>query len=88
MRDPDFARLKWRCRRGMRELDVLLLSYVDGRYVDSPVGEQAAFRRLLSLPDPEILALLTGRSVTDDAELSDVIQRLLERSQHLRPPSH
>ena len=88
MTDTEFARLKWRCRRGMRELDVLLLNYVDGRYSDSPDAEQAAFRRLLTLPDPEILALLTGKSSTDDADLSDVIQRLLERSRHLKPASH
>lgn len=79
MSDPELARLRWRCRRGMRELDVLLLGYVDEVYSVASVDEQAAFRRLLTTPDPEILALLTGRSETDDAGIAGIIARLLER---------
>ena len=79
MRDPEMSRLRWRCRRGMRELDTLLLAYVDNRYLQADEVEQRAFRRLLSTPDPEILAVLTGRSQTDDELLAHVIQRLLER---------
>jgi succinate dehydrogenase flavin-adding protein (antitoxin of CptAB toxin-antitoxin module) len=63
----------------MRELDMLLLAYVDDRYLQADEIEQRAFRRLLSTPDPEIHALLTGRSQTDDEFLAHVIQRLLER---------
>jgi len=78
-RDPEISRLRWRCRRGMRELDMLLLGYVENRYVDAVPAEQEAFRRLLTIPDPDILALLTGRAVADDEYLAYVIERLLER---------
>jgi antitoxin CptB len=61
----------------MRELDMLLLAYVDERYASAQPAEQAAFRRLLTTPDPEILALLTGRSRADDDDLALVIARLL-----------
>lgn len=61
----------------MRELDMLLLGYVDDVYPQAGEVEQAAFRRLLSVPDPEILALLTGRSQTDDEDLAHVVERLL-----------
>ena len=74
------ARLRWRCRRGMRELDTLLLDYVDSVYPGAADHEQAAFRRLLTTPDPDILSLLTGRSQTDDEHLAHVIQRLLNRT--------
>jgi succinate dehydrogenase flavin-adding protein (antitoxin of CptAB toxin-antitoxin module) len=47
--------------------------------VDAEPVEQQAFRRLLTTPDPDILALLTGRAHTDDEHLSYVIKRLLER---------
>lgn len=77
MSDPELARLRWRCRRGMRELDMLLLSYVDNTYPGAAAADQAAFRRLLTVPDPEILALLTGRSQTDDEHLAGIIERLL-----------
>ena len=73
----ELARLRWRCRRGMRELDVLLMRYVEERYAIAPAAEQGAFEQLLSLQDPDIHALLTGRVTTDDAGLDDVVQRLL-----------
>ena len=73
------ARLRWRCRRGMRELDMLLLGYVERYYPSAESAEQAAFRRLLTLPDPEILALLTGRARADDEHLALIVERLLNR---------
>jgi antitoxin CptB len=77
--DPEMSRLRWRCRRGMRELDMLLLNYLDNSYMDAEPVEQQAFRRLLTTPDPDILALLTGRASADDEYLIYVIKRLLER---------
>ena len=70
-------RLRWRCRRGMRELDVLLLRYLDRDFPGAGTAEQAAFETLLSLQDPSILDLLTGRAVANDAALGHVVQRLL-----------
>ena len=52
------TRLEWRCRRGMRELDILMSRYLKYRYEAASPEEQAAFRRLLELPDPELVALL------------------------------
>jgi antitoxin CptB len=77
--DSEMSRMRWRCRRGMRELDMLLLGYVDKHYADAVPAEQQAFRRLLTIPDPDILALLTGRALADDEHLDYVIKRLLER---------
>jgi len=79
MADPEMARLRWRCRRGMRELDMLLLDYVDRVYPRASTKEQGAFRRLLTAPDPEILALLTGRSAAADELTAGIIRRLLDR---------
>ena len=79
MGNPEMARLRWRCRRGMKELDLLLLNYIEHWYDEAGEAGQLAFKRLLSMPDPEILALLTGRSVTDDEHLVLIIERLLTR---------
>ena len=51
------GRLRWRCRRGMRELDQLLTGYLDSRYTIANETEKAAFRGLLELPDPELFRL-------------------------------
>lgn len=77
--DHEMARLRWRCRRGMRELDMLLLAYVESHYSSASLPDQSAFCQLLTMPDPDILALLTGRMVADDEPLRNVIERLLER---------
>ncbi len=63
----------------MRELDVLLMRYMDRDYRDAGPGQQAAFETLLNLQDPEILALLSGGAVAEDASLKDVVQQLLAK---------
>jgi antitoxin CptB len=78
MGDAEMSRLRWRCRRGMRELDMLLLGYADRHYAAATAAQQEAFRRLLTLPDPEILALLTGRSEAQDDVLGNLVRQLLE----------
>lgn len=55
-------RLRWRCRRGMRELDQLLGWYLDSRYARASAAERAAFVALLDQPDPDLWSWLTGRS--------------------------
>jgi len=75
--DAERARIEWRCRRGMRELDVLLMRYMRCTFDAASVDERAAFEHLLSLPDPDILDLLTGRATTQDGRLQHVVERLL-----------
>jgi antitoxin CptB len=72
------ARLRWRCRRGMRELDVLLERYLERRYPSAPASEQRAFESLLELQDPQLFAYVTGREQPADPELADVVARLTE----------
>ncbi len=60
----------------MRELDVVLLRYLAQDFDGAPDAERAAFDTLLSLQDPDILDLLTGRVIADDADLRHVLKRL------------
>jgi antitoxin CptB len=57
----DLGRLRWHCRRGMKELDVLLERYVNERYGDAFPDEQAAFESLLEAQDPVIYAYCMGQ---------------------------
>lgn len=66
----------------MRELDVLLLRYLEREFAAASPAEQAAFETLLSAQDPEIVDLLAGRALAQDASLNDVIQRLLAQSRY------
>ena len=80
MDDKHRAKLEWRCRRGMRELDVLLMKYMERSFDGAEAAEQAAFEKLLSLPDPEILDLLTERTTAQDKSVQHVVERLLSES--------
>jgi antitoxin CptB len=75
MRPPDLGRLRWRCRRGMKELDLLLARYMDARYCDAPASEQDAFRRLLDIQDPVIYAYCLGQE-TPPTHLAALIARI------------
>jgi antitoxin CptB len=80
MDTAQLSQLKWHCRRGMRELDVLLMRYMERDYIGAAPEQQEAFALLLSLQDPEILALLSGRVATENDHLQHVVQRLLTNS--------
>lgn len=59
--EEDIAKLRWCCRRGMKELDVLLEGYLQGHFSGTSPAEQQAFSSLLELPDPVLLAYIIGR---------------------------
>jgi len=75
----DDGRLRWRCRRGMKELDLLLTRYLDERYGAASVQEQEAFRGLLETQDPVIYAYCLG-SERPPEHLADLIVRITARS--------
>lgn len=70
------ARLHWQCRRGMRELDLLLQGFLDRAYDAAADAERAAFRRLLDYPDQLLLEYLLGSLVPSDREIGDVIHQI------------
>jgi antitoxin CptB len=76
---PDLGRLRWRCRRGMKELDVLLTRYVDERFGVASPEEQAAFGRLLEAQDPVIYAYCMGQQHPPE-DLSALIKRITRAS--------
>ena len=67
------AELRWRCRRGMKELDILLLRYLEQCYDQASSRERQAFSQLLDLQDPELMAFLMGRVAPEDQVTADVV---------------
>lgn len=70
------ARLRWRCRRGMKELDVLLEGYLERYYDAAPQQEQRIFAELLEWEDPQLFGYLTGRQTPADEALAHVIGKI------------
>ncbi|WP_069469872.1 FAD assembly factor SdhE [Candidatus Marithrix sp. Canyon 246] len=56
-------KLKWRCRRGMKELDVLLTQYLEQNYDKASKKQQQAFENLLKLSDYDLYALLILKKI-------------------------
>ena len=73
------ARLKWACRRGMLELDVLFTPFVDEAYDDLSEENKATFERLLEGEDPELFAWFMGHETCEDEELNAMVQFILGR---------
>lgn len=70
------SRLRWRCRRGMLELDLLLQGFLDHGYETLESPQQKQFMRLLALPDQVLLQYLLGTENVKERELADVIERI------------
>ena len=51
----ELAKLRWQCRRGTRELDLLLTHYLEIHYPSADEEEKARFIGLLQLDDTELL---------------------------------
>jgi len=70
------AKLKWRCRRGMRELDAVLEGFVDANATTLTPNEIACFEAILDLPDPTLHAYLLGRSVPPDPATAALVEHI------------
>ena len=73
--DGDLGKLRWRCRRGMKELDVLLERYVDERFAEASSPEQEAFRQLLETQDQVLYAYCLGQE-KPPPRLAALIERI------------
>ena len=71
------SELRWQCRRGMRELDVLLERYLDNCYGAASAEEKSAFSELLSLQDPALGAYLLLDERHPDAVTRRVVADIL-----------
>ena len=75
--DVEGRRLRWRCRRGMKELDVLFEVYVDATLASTGREERAVLERLLELPDPELARYLLAGEVPADPAFAGLVGRIL-----------
>ncbi len=77
MQQAELNRLRWHCRRGMLENDLVLERFMDQHGAALEGERLEAFRRLLALPDADLWALVCGRKTAEDPAEAD-IARLLQ----------
>ncbi|HBK55261.1 MAG TPA: hypothetical protein DDZ76_03100 [Xanthomonadales bacterium] len=78
-------RLRWRCRRGMRELDILLGRYLDHRWSTAERAERASFLRLLAIEDDRLWRWISGREAIPDTELARLVAVLRDGPVPIEP---
>ena len=71
--DEEIGKLRWRCRRGMKELDLLTLGYLEQHYPTASAEEQQAFAALLELQDPLLMSYMVGRETPADGTTARVV---------------
>ena len=69
----EINRLRWRCQRGMLELDHILGRFLDTAYADAAPGTQRAFEALLAKEDAELFDLVMARAPAASAELAGLL---------------
>ena len=69
------SKLKWKCRKGIRELDILLTRYLDSVFLASPIIEQNIFREFIEKDTYEILDILMYKK-SFDQKYSNIVSTL------------
>ncbi|HEX5513639.1 MAG TPA: succinate dehydrogenase assembly factor 2 [Gammaproteobacteria bacterium] len=70
----DSGRLAWRCRRGTRELDLILGRFLERGYSELDVRQRELFERLLDCEDDRLQLWLLSSEEPADAELAEIVE--------------
>ena len=84
--DAEARRLLWRCRRGMKELDVLLERFARRELPSASPQQRQVLERFLELPDPMLVDYLLGQAIPPDPELADLVQRIAAPTAAVQAP--
>ena len=80
MTDTTIAKqLKWQCRRGMLELDVILIPFLDQHFTNLDETYQSAFVELLKQDDPDLYTWIMGFGQCNQDELVEIIQLIRQK---------
>jgi antitoxin CptB len=74
--EAELRRLRWKCRRGMRELDQLFGRYLDREWRQSSEAERGVFLRLLETEDDRLWHWFMGHETANDVEIQTLVERI------------
>lgn len=74
--DKNHSELRWQCRRGMLELDLLFNDFLDESYVLLSIEEKNQFESLLDYPDQTLFDLLMGKMLSSDKNINNLILKI------------
>ncbi len=74
--DTEVLQLRWQCRRGMLELDLMLGTFLDKAYASLTQTARADFRRLLEESDQTLYEWFIGQAVPEGASMQSMILQI------------
>ncbi|MBT4386520.1 MAG: hypothetical protein HOD27_06730 [Betaproteobacteria bacterium] len=74
----EIDRIRWSCRRGLLELDLVLQRFLNDHYLSLTVEQKKTFTRLLGLPDNDLLDLAMERADTNDEAFGELVNLMRE----------
>lgn len=77
----ELNRLFWQSRRGMLELDVLLVPFTQEIYAQLDEESQRRYRKLLNCEDQDMFGWFMERSEPEDEDLRLIVRMILDRVQ-------
>jgi len=72
----DTSKLKWRCRRGTKELDFLLEGYLMEYYAQANNEEQLLFIDLLTFQDSQLILYLLGDKKSESKDIDQLLKKI------------
>ncbi len=72
----ELERVRWRCRRGLLELDIVLGRFIEQRYAGLDEAQQLAFDALLDMPDTTLWDMITGKAAPQGDDQRAVLELL------------
>ncbi|SIS91875.1 succinate dehydrogenase assembly factor 2 [Neptunomonas antarctica] len=79
--EVDIRRLTWQSRRGMLELDLLFVPFVQDAFRDLPEEDKDRFVKLLACEDQDLFLWLMEREIPVDPDLHKIVRIILDRVQ-------
>ena len=71
---PTMNQLRWQCRRGMLELDLIFTMFLEDKFETLNEDLQSDFVRLLTHPDQDLQHWLFKQVIPPDESLVDIIK--------------
>ncbi len=77
---PEFNRICWASRRGMLELDLILVPFVESCFLEMTTDDQQNYIQLLESDDTDLFSWFLGRQLPENPELVSIVRQIISFS--------
>lgn len=74
--DAQLKRMRWRCRRGTKELDILFGWWLDECWPHASAAQRQAFDQLLDAGDPDLWDWAVGRGTAPREDWQAIVDTI------------